>query len=214
MKNQVKNKGLRKKILQASFQAGACHIGSALSCVDIVEDIFRKKRVGDIFLFAKASGVATLYCKLHPNKAAEYLKKYPLPSKEVPGVIHSVGSVGHGLPVACGMALGDRWRKVFVLLSDGDIQEGTFWESLLFARQHRLRNLKIYIDRNRLQSLGDTEKILGIDKALKLMNQVFPLRIVETIKGQGVDFMAGKYKWHYFNLDRNGLEKALLQLAD
>lgn len=205
---------LREKILTASFKAEAGHIGSALSCVEIVQDILKKKRKQDVFLFGKASGVATLYCIIHPLKTAvNKLKCYPLPHKKA-GALWGLGSVGHALPVAIGMALGNRKRDVYVLLSDGDVQAGTFWESLLFARQHKLKNLKIYIDRNRLQALGHTENILGIDIPLKVARMLFPMSIRETIKGQGVDFMEGKYEWHYKHLDKYGLEDALLQVSD
>ena len=209
-----KAKEARMKILRVSYKAGACHIGSALSCVEILEEIYRKKKKKDVFIFAKASGVAALYCRLFSeDKAVEYLKNYPLPSKEVPGILHSFGSVGHGLPVAVGLALGNRKRDVYVLLSDGDIQEGTMWESILFARQHKLKNLKIYVDRNMFQGCGRTEEILGIEKALVVLNMLFPLNVRKTKKGQGVEGFEGKAESHYKNLDYDGLTKALLQLS-
>jgi transketolase N-terminal domain/subunit len=74
---------LRKKILQASLNSGACHIGSALSCVEIIQAIHEIKKEEDVFIFSKASGVSTYYCYKYPiEEATELLKKYPLPSKE------------------------------------------------------------------------------------------------------------------------------------
>ena len=214
----MQNNSLRKLILEASLEAGACHIGSALSAVDIVERVYKTKKKRDVFVFAKASGVAALYAVLAKrgvipkDKVVYYLKHYPLPSREVPGVIHSVGSLGHGLPVAVGLALADRTRKVYCLISDAEIQEGTTWESILFARQHKLKNLKIIVDKNKLQACGSTKDILDIDKALELLEELFPIEVVKTIKGQGVDFMEGKFEWHYWNLDEKLLKKALKQL--
>ena len=153
---------LRKSILKASYDAHACHIGSALSCVEIVRYIFSKMKKKDRFIFSKASGVATLYCLLHKEKSSEYLRKYPLASKEVPGILHSVGSLGHGLPVAVGLALSDRKRDVYVLMSDGELQCGTTWECLLFIRQHKIKNLKIYVDNNGLQACGKIKDILDL----------------------------------------------------
>ena len=101
-----------KNILKTSFEAGACHIGSALSCIDIIRDVYENRlKDRDIFIFSKASGVCAFYTILSEQgyfpkeKITEYLKKYPLANKEVPGVLHSVGSVGMGLSVALGLAL-------------------------------------------------------------------------------------------------------------
>lgn len=210
---------LRKDILNTSFEAGACHLGSALSCVEIVLDIHNRLKGRDVFLFAKASGVATYYCYLADKglfpkeKTAEYLKNYPLPSKEVPGVIHSVGSMGHGLSVAVGLALGDRTRDVYVLLSDGECQEGSTLEAVAFAGHHKLTNLHVFVDDNQLQAGGATKDILDLATTFEFMRNTLPnCEIVRTVKGQGVDFMEGDYRWHYLNLDENLLDKALQQI--
>lgn len=210
---------IKRLVLQASYDAGACHIGSALSCVDILLDIFSKKKEEDVFLFSKASGVASYYALLSQmgffpeEKIAEYLKNYPLPSKEVPGVIHSVGSLGHGLPVAVGLAYGDRTRNVYCLMSDGEVQEGTTYESALFARQHKLTNLFVIIDDNKIQGLDFTEGILDLTTAYKFLKETLPnCDVVETVKGQGIDFMEGRPEWHYKNLTPELLEKALKQI--
>jgi len=238
-------KKIRQDILEASFKAKACHIGSSLSCVEILVALYSKiLKKGDAFIFAKASGAAALYSVLakkgvfSDEKLAFYLKKYPLSSKEVPGVIWSAGSLGHGLPVAVGMALADRKRKVYCLISDGELQEGTTWESALFANHHRLDNLTVIVDRNYLQACGKTEEILKleslkdkfesfgwqvktidghsfseIENALKMKHKKPLIIIAKTIKGKGVDFMERNFEWHYLNLTDTLYEKAFLQVS-
>lgn len=214
-----KKKEIRRSILENSYLAHACHLGSALSCVDIMVDLFYNRlKDDDIFLFSKASGVATYYTILADKglfpkeKIAEYLHNYPLPSKEVPGVIFSCGSLGHGLPVAVGIAYAKPDKQVYVLISDGECQEGTFWESALFARQHKLENLHVIVDYNKIQAMGNTKDILDLDDGLFLMRNIFPnLEVVETVKGKGVDFMENSAKWHYANLTPELLEQALKQ---
>ncbi len=209
-----KIKQLRRDILQSSFDAKACHIGSALSCLEIVWHIYNEQMEGnDVFLFSKASGAAALYTVLADKgyfpkeKLTEYLKNYPLASKEVPGVIHSVGSLGHGLSVACGLALGDRYRKVFVLLGDGECQEGSVYEAANFAKQHQLKNLFVYIDNNGLQALGQT---LEMETVFTFLKETLPnCFVITTIKGEGVSFMQDKYEWHYKNLTKKELKLAL-----
>jgi transketolase len=112
---------IRRQVLLSSFDAKACHIGSALSCVDIMVELFYEvMSKNDIFLFSKASGCATYYAILSDlgrfpkGKIATYLHDYPLCSKEVPGVIHSVGSLGHGLPVAVGLAYANTKKIEFL----------------------------------------------------------------------------------------------------
>ncbi len=235
---------IRQNILKASFEAGACHIGSALSCVEILVALYFKiLRKNDVFLFSKASGVCALYAVLAEKgivdnkKIAYYLKKYPLAGKEVPGVIWSAGSLGHGLPVAVGMALADKKRRVYCLVSDGELQEGTTWESALFANHHNLNNLAVIVDRNYFQACGKTEEILKleplaqkwqsfgwqvrevnghsfseIENALKIKHKKPLIIIAKTVKGKGISFCENEYSWQYRNLDGGLLEHALKEL--
>lgn len=214
-------KSLKRDILISSYEANACHIGSALSCVDIMVDIFNCLKEDDIFIFSKASGVATYYAILAEKgyfpkyRLAEYLKNYPLPSKEVPGVIHSFGSLGHGLPVAVGMAYANRDRDVYVLMSDGECQEGTTYESALFARQHKLTNLYVIIDYNKIQALGHTKDIIDLTTAFEFLKNTIPnCEVVDTIKGQGVARFENESSWHYNNLNDIILNEALEDIND
>jgi len=208
-------KKLRREILKTSYLAGACHIGSSLSCVEILLGILRKMKKKDRFIFSKASGACAYYILLAEaghfpkEKLSYYLKNYPLCDKRVPGVIHSVGSLGHGLPVATGLALADRIRDVYILMSDSELQSGTTWECLLFIKQHKLKNLKIYVDNNGLQACGKIKDILDLPWGFLKKNG---FKIIKTVKGKGVDFMENKAEWHYWNLDEAKLKKALCQL--
>lgn len=203
--NQALVKKIRRTILTASYEANACHIGSALSCVEILLEIYSRLREGDFFIFSKASGVAALYAVLAErgvipeDKVAFYLKNYPLPSKEVPGVIWSGGSLGHGLPAAVGLALADRTKRVYCLMSDAELQEGTTWESLLFKRQHSLDNLIIYCDWNGWQACGRVNGVLNLPWGFLEDSGV---KLVATTKGNGVSFMEDNNDWHYFNLTK------------
>jgi transketolase len=213
-----KVKKVKELILDASYEAHACHIGSALSCSRIMVELFDKIKAGDHFIFSKASGAAAYYAVLsdkgiiEQKDLADYLKRYPLVNRNVPGVEWSGGSLGHGLPIAVGLALANPKHKVYVLMGDGEISEGTTWESLLFAAHHKLKNLKVIIDRNGLQACGKTEEILKIDKALKALAKLFPIDVRKTVKGEGVDFMANDYRWHYFNLSPELFEQAKKQI--
>lgn len=206
-------KDLRRDILIASWKAGACHIGSALSCVDILVDLFwNRLKKGDLFIFSKASGACCYYAVLAKkgyfpkSKLAHYLKKYPESSKEVPGVIWSGGSLGHGLPVAVGLALANRKNNVYVLISDAEVQEGTTWESVLFKNHHRLNNLVIIVDKNNYQACGKIKDILDIPWNFVRRMGIF---VMETTKGKGVSFCENDNSWHYRNLDLSLLQKAI-----
>lgn len=218
---------LRKKILEMSYKAKACHIGSSLSCVEIILALSELR--GEL-IFSKASGVATVYALL--GKDWKHLKENPLCW---PG-----GSLGHGLPIATGMAIGDRKRNIYCVMSDAELDEGTTWESLLFASHNKLKNLFVIVDYNKLQSCGSCENVLTLEpltdkfKAfgfevrnvnghdLKGLNTALtypPLYrdkpvviIAHTVKGKGVDFMENNYEWHYKNLTPKLLKQALAQL--
>jgi transketolase len=165
-------------------------------------------------------------------------------SHKVPGVEFSTGSLGHGLPFGVGKALaakagGENWRT-FVVLSDGEMDEGSNWEALLFAAHHKLSNLTIIIDANNLQSLTTTTETLnlgpleaklsafGVDvktvdgHSCSELSAVLsaprgdagrPLVVIaQTIKGKGVDFMENKVEWHYRSPNPQELEQALQQI--
>ncbi|GAB4016104.1 transketolase [Spirosoma koreense] len=168
---------LRLKILGLYHQAHAGHIGCSLSCVDLmIATLLLRKREQDTFLLSKGHAAASLYACLNymgevsDAELATYyhngttLPAHPAPNKHR-GIPFATGSLGHGLPIGVGIAhagklLGDDSR-VFVLMSDGETNEGTTWEAAHFAIQHSLDNLIILIDKNGLQGFGQTAHVLG-----------------------------------------------------
>ena len=237
-------KSIKSNILQLSHKAKSSHIGGCLSIVDILvvlfNSILRKKsgkKFKDSFILSKGHACLALYCTLFEKgilskkTLLSYGENNTLlmshASHHVPGIKFSTGSLGHGLPVAIGSALSAKKdkndRKVYVLISDGELNEGTTWEALMFAAHHKLNNLCVIIDYNKLQSLtfvSETIKIeplaqkitsfgcevkninghniLQLKKALKLKNKNKPRVIIaNTIKGKGISFMEDDNNWHY-----------------
>ena len=164
-------------------------------------------------------------------------------SHKVPGVEFSTGSLGHGLPYATGIALGHKMKgldsKVYVILGDGEVAEGSNWEALLFSSHHMLNNLVIIIDNNNLQSLTTVDETLKLEsyskkfKAFgcnvinldghdhKELQHAFsrdfsnsgPLVIIaKTIKGKGVSFMENQVKWHYKSPNLEELKIAIKEI--
>ena len=165
-------------------------------------------------------------------------------SHKVPGVEFSTGSLGHGLPFGCGKALaakrqGKAWRS-FVIISDGELNEGSNWEAILFAPQHRLDNLVVVVDYNKIQSLGSVSEVIDLEPlADKFRAFRWAVRevdghdhaqmeaalstvaweagkpsclIAHTIKGKGVSFMEHQLNWHYKTPSKEQLETAIQQI--
>ena len=233
------SKKIRKNILKISHAAKSAHIASSLSIVDLIVTIyfnFMQKDKKNIFILSKGHACLAQYCLLYE---LGYIKKKTLDtfgkngtilmshsSHKVPGVNLSTGSLGHGLPVSTGIALSkkilNKNGKVFVLLSDGELNEGSNWESLLFISHHNLNNLVIIIDYNKIQSLDFVNKTLKL-QPLKKKFTSFGCKVLEidghnhkdifnslknssnrplviianTIKGKGISFMENKVLWHY-----------------
>ncbi len=243
---------LRIEALRMVHRARSSHIGGALSMADILAvlygpggrlrvkptDPFWKGR--DRFILSKGHACAGIYAALALRgfismeelmtfaQSGSLLMSHA--SHKVAGIELSTGSLGHGLPVGCGLALGAKrsnepWRTV-VLLSDGEMDEGSNWESFLFAPQHRLDNLWALIDANGIQSLGTVPEVLDIEpladklrafrwsvievdghdlealyRVLDLDHPPEPGRptvvIARTIKGKGVPLMENRLEWHY-----------------
>jgi transketolase len=257
---------IRKNVLKMTFKSQTSHIGSSLSCIEIlavlyfkilktdIKNPFSEKR--DRFILSKGHAVASLYSTLaqkgfFPLKELDYYckdgKKMPGHStkRSMPGVEVTTGALGHGLPIATGMALAlkkdKRSQRVFVLMSDGECDEGSNWEAALFAGHHKLDNLTSIIDYNKLQAFGRTNKVLNLEPLAKKWEDFgwqvkevdghnledleknlskIPFKkgkpsllIAHTVKGKGVSFMENKLEWHYKNLDQKLLEKALKELS-
>ncbi len=242
-------------------RAKASHVGSSLSVVDILAVLYGgvanitpltiSDPGRDVVLISKGHAAAGLYavlahCGFFP---LEWLDRYcddgaPLGghvSIGVPGVELSTGSLGHALPFAVGSALvaarEGSAQRTFVVLSDGECDEGSNWEAALLAGHHALDGLAVVIDRNGLQSLTSTELTVRLEPlgekwsafgwhvvevdghdhdALRRAMSVQPGRpllvVARTVKGRGVDFMENEISWHYKSPDANELASALRQL--
>lgn len=240
-------KDCRNEILRMTNRAGASHVASALSVIDILATIYsgvlnigknNKEDIDrDIVILSKGHAASALYAVLALKNffPKEWLDLYcqndaPLgghvTSKGVPGVELSTGSLGHGLPYGLGIAMARKLSassgKVCVVMSDGECDEGTTWESALIANHHNLDNLIVIIDRNRIQSLTYTEDTLKLEPFLDKwkafgwesysidghnVQQIFEVIradqtgpkciIAETTKGKGVAFMENSVLWHY-----------------
>ena len=244
---------IRKNILKKTFDAQSSHIGSCLSIVEILYVLyFLKLKKRDTFILSKGHAALALYSTLFEKKiiSKKILDSYGKNnshlmshvSHKVRGIEFSTGSLGHGLPYAVGKALGEKVNrtknKVYVLISDGELNEGTTWESLLFASFHRLDNLNIIVDYNKIQSLDFVKNVLKIEPLKKKINS-FNCNVIKidghniekilkslitkkngkpnfiianTTKGKGIDFMENSIAWHYKSPNKLELDLALSQL--
>jgi transketolase len=257
---------IRRHALQMVARARASHIGSALSVTDIVavlygavlrHDAARPRwDERDRFILSKGHACVAVYAALAERGffgvdqlvtyGADYSNFMNHISHHVPGVEFSTGSLGHGLPFGVGKALAAQRQKAawrtFVLLSDGELDEGSNWEACMFAGHHRLDQLIAVVDYNKLQSLTHVSATLGleplVDKfrafgwavqevnghdhaALRVALNCTPwvpdkpsVLIAHTTKGKGVDFMEGKVEWHYRAPSPEDLAAALDQLPE
>ena len=246
-------KSIRIKILELSNKAKSSHIGSSLSVVEILLVLYKffiKKK--NIFILSKGHACLVYYCILNKFRYINlktlnsYGKNNSIlmshVSHKVPGVEFSTGSLGHGLPYATGRALAEKINftnnTVYVLISDGELNEGTTWESLLFATFNKLDNLCIIIDYNKIQSLDFTKNILKLEPLRKKFqsfgcnvkninghnfiqiyksffvrkNKKPTVIIANTIKGKGVSFMENSISWHYKYPNLKELEVAIKEI--
>jgi transketolase len=241
---------LRVHVVRMTSRANSSHIGSSFSMSELLAVLYGGGvlRVDparpdwpqrDRFILSKGHGCAGLYAALaeagfFPLEELDtfYLNGTRLAghaTTTVPGVELSTGSLGHGLPVGTGMALAAKRageaHRVFVLLSDGECDEGSIWEAALFAPQHQLDNLVVIVDYNKIQSLGTVKEVLDLDPfadkwrafrwgvreidghdvdAIHEALDAVPFEpgrpscvIAHTVKGKGVSFMEDKLLWHY-----------------
>ena len=253
---------IRKHILNMVHNSGGSHIASGLSIVDIISVLYNeilkvdnnnpKWDSRDRFILSKGHACTPIYAAL---AELGFFSMYDLElygkndsilmnhiSHKVLGVEFSTGALGHGLPFGVGKAkaakiLNENW-KTFVLLSDGELDEGSNWEAFMFAAHHKLNNLTAIIDYNKLQSLNTVENTLNLEPLaakfeafgwdicevdghnyeelaieLKQIHDFKPrIIIAHTTKGKGVSYMENKVEWHYKTPTKEELEIALNEL--
>ena len=261
--SQLYAQKIRTLSLRMVHKAKASHIGSALSIADILAVLFSFPEIcnlelnedskRDRLLLSKGHACVALYSALclkgfftesdlmtYGDDFSPFMNHA---SHHVPGVDISTGALGHALPIACGMSLAAKSRNqawhTFVVLSDGELQEGSNWEAFMLAAHHNLDNLTIIIDYNNLQSLGSVENTLSLnplDEKLRAFGwSVFKVNghnhdeikdaltsakktstpaavIMLTTKGKGVSFMENSVAWHYKSPNDVELESALKEV--
>jgi len=253
---------IRISALKMTSMGGSSHIGSIFSMSDILAELFGnylnlnpdkvKAKDRDRFILSKGHGGAGVYAALaHQgffNKSlldTHYqngsIFSGHVSHKGVPGVEFSTGSLGHGLPVAVGMALSDIKRcqyNVVCLLGDGECNEGSTWESALLGSHHKLSKLTVIVDANKYQSIKTTNETLNLEPfaekwksfgwdvhevnghdinelrcVLSIKNDYKPKCIIaNTIKGKGVSFMENNILWHYRSAQGEEFKAALNEL--
>jgi transketolase len=257
---------IRNSILNMIYKSKSPHIGSCFSSVEILAALYSKvlnispdntfNPDRDRFILSKGHAAAALYAVLaeHGFLSKSEISRFAVnggaleqhPSRDLKrGIEVSTGSLGHGLSIGAGMAIaGKRDKKdykVYVLLSDGELNEGSTWEAVMFASHHSLDNLIAIVDYNKIQALGYTKDIINLEPlsrkwlsfgwGVKEINghdfsQIFEafdsvpssggkpgVIIAHTVKGKGVSFMEDNLLWHYRTPDDKEYEMALKELS-
>lgn len=144
---------LKKRILEIAYKNKLSHLGSYLSSVEIIDEIYSKKKKNDIFILSSGHAALALYAileKYEGKNAEELFQKHGgHPHRdEKDGLYCSTGSLGTGITVAVGRAIANPKRKVYVLISDGECAEGSIWESLRFIKEHPVNNIEVHVNIN------------------------------------------------------------------
>lgn len=247
----ARSKYLRKSIIQCIEAGGRGHIGPALSLVEILRVLYddflvfdsknTKLKNRDRFILSKGHGCLALYAVLADKG---FFPKEELkiacephsilgghPETKVPGVEASTGALGHGLPIGVGMAIAAKIKKenhkIVVVIGDGETDEGSIWESAMSASKHKLSNLIVLLDYNKIQSYGFVKEVLDLEplkekwesfgfkvsevnghdvkqlkKALKQLSSLEnkpKIVICHTIKGKGISYAENNPSWHHKN---------------
>lgn len=246
-------KRIRRAIIGLSFHSKSAHVGSSLSCVEILASVYQRKSgkpQDATLILSKGHAAMALYAtaqefgELPADVQTNYLKDgttlwgHPSVSTEHPFIEWSTGSLGHGLPVATGIAyarakLKSDPRPVIVVLSDGELDEGSNWEAALFGAHHRLDNLVAIVDHNKLQSFGRCDQVIGLEplvdkwrsfgwsairinghdlseleKVLARAPSGQPLCVIaDTIKGKGLPEYENTLESHYRSITRELFDK-------
>lgn len=245
----------RARLLRMHYEAKVGHIGGNLSALDAMLHLHGSiMGEADVFILSKGHAAGALYIALWAagEITDEQLTSFHKDGTKLPGhpaarwhkrIPFATGSLGHGLGLAAGVALGKHLRgeggTVYCMLSDGECEEGSIWEALMFVNHHRLSNLVVLVDANGLQGFGTTAGVASLEP-LALKFRAFGLQVEEidghssyaldgaltrrrdeplvvllrTVKGRGVSFMEGRMEWHYLPLNDEQYRVALQELGE
>ena len=249
-----KAKQTRKEVFKFKTSSGFGHLASCLSCVDIVTSMYYDKNIEfdpkhDYLIFSKAHGSPAVYpilADLNFFDRSE-LDKYCRPGGilrlhadgSIPGCHFVGGSLGNGIGYAAGLAKANKDKKIFVILGDAELYEGSVWESMIFIAHHNLSNVTLIVDRNKFGILGATEEMLKLESLVDKfaafgfdtleidghnfddLRKSFTYKstspkaiIAKTIKGKGVSYMEDKYQYHtIIPKSDNDITKGLEELS-
>jgi len=258
-------RALRRTVLRMAFAGSTVHIACAFSLIEVLAVLYREHLrhtdvlehpQRDYLVLSKGHGVMAQYACMYElgwltdddldRYFADGTRLKGLSDAHVPGLEVTSGSLGHGLSVGVGLALAAKLRqsgqRVYVIVGDGEMNEGSIWEALMFAAHQRLSNLVVIVDANGFQAMGSTAEVLDMgDLAAKLesfgyltleadghdeaaLHQSFltlehgddtrPKALVaHTVKGKGLSFMEHDNRWHYTRLNEQTLEQAFAELG-
>jgi len=258
---QAMSSAIRRKVLEQSKRANLGHIGSALSIADLLAALLTGELRGDPddadrdrLVLSKGHAVLALYAALNERGVLSDAQLRSFggdgsdlgghPEHTLAGIDFSTGSLGHGLPIGVGAALAAKIRRsrrrVFVLMSDAENNEGSLWEAAMFAAHHRLSNVVGLVDVNGQQALGHTRDVLDLaplgdrwrafgwdvhevdghdvealrETVSRLDTEAGPPHVLlaETTFGKGVSFMEGQVAWHYWPMDDDQYRRAMREL--
>ncbi len=246
---------VRRLIIEQSKRAHVGHIGSALSIADILVALFSGTVDPEVdsFILSKGHAALALYCVLAELGVISHdmLDTYcgddtqlgVHPDHTLAGITFSTGSLGHGPSLGAGVALAKRIAgkpgRVFVLMSDAELNEGSVWEAVMFAGHHKLGNLTVILDNNGQQALAPTAEVInlsGVDQLVRTfgwectrvdghnvdaLTEAFathsparPLFVIgDTVAGKGVSFMERQVKWHYLPVDDEQFAQAMDEIG-
>jgi len=228
--NRFEARNIRRVILDMAFSGAAVHIGCAFSIVEIVAVLYRnhlrlepdnpRAPDRDYLVLSKGHGVMAQYACLreHGVLVDEDITRYfkngsrlkGLADAHIPGVEATCGSLGHGLSVAAGLALGAKRngtdQKVYALVGDGELNEGAIWEAVLFASHFKLDNLIVVVDKNGFQAMGSTDEVL----ALGNIEEKFRAFGFDAVTIDGHDEVAIDAAYNRMKVARNGCPKAIV----
>ncbi len=236
-------KSLRKEVLDLTVEQGYAHIGGDLSQIEIILSLYNGvMKPEDKFILSKGHACSPLYCILRKRGFNPTISAHPDIDPEN-GISCTSGSLGHGLPIAAGISFAKKLNKdrgqIYVLLGDGECQEGTLWEASLIASRYKLDNLTAIIDYNKIQGSGRIEEILPLPHNFRTVlgdlgwytleidghsfSEIIPalqrqiegkpkLIIAHTIKGKGISFMENNPSYHGWSPRKDQLNQAYREL--